>query len=893
MMTDHEARDYYWKLGAPYGFVPLLSPLVLVVGLPQVGLNLVTNVPWTKTITYHYTAFPLVAATLALSRRSDGCGGASDARGAAVSCSRRAACSVITTVTMGCVADRRPVPRLVAPHRRRPPRHRATRPRPDPRRRRRERHLQHRPAPQPAAPRSTRSRTRGCRGTSSATSESGARADRVGRSRRPAACSGRRGPRRCSTGSRRTDGSGWSSTPTTTCWRAASADVGRSRDDPRPRSARRRSAATPRSASAAAVLGRAHPQGGARWCATRRRRRSTVPPTARRATTTGPRRRSASERSVCAPPSRRTSRGAGATRRPAATVRARTRAWSMPRARRRAGAAGTQVTTSGRAPSAPRPRRRPSGHRASPARRGGRGTWPGPPPRGRRRRRRTGRPTSRPRAGAAPGGAGPRSAGRRRHRGSAGRPHPGHRAGSTRATRSSKRVGTAAPYRRPVTVTRWIAPESSSPSHPVGTVTGCPATTCSTTSTSSSATPSPPTSRRWSDPGRPGSGKTRVLTRRIAWRCATGRIEPDHVLAVTFTRKAAGELADRLRRSASSGRVDRRHHPRHRARAAAAPGRRPGPHPCPTCSSARSGSSLPLVGGRGPRGHRSPRWTSRARSSGPRPASSAPTATSPRPRPPGADASRRPSDVVADRRTSATRRRSAAGAWPTSTISSWWCGDALERDTEFAAAQRWRFRHLFVDEFQDISPAQLRLVRGWLGDRTDLCVVGDPDQAIYAFAGAESGFLSGFGAPSPAGGWCASHQLPLLTPRSWPRPRSLLADGGGRRPAGPGRLRVRARAHHHRVRRRRGRGRAASPARCATRTTGGTPWSEMAVLYRTNAQSAVFEEALGRADVPVPGARRGPVPRAPRGEARARRPPHRPHPVARARRSAITARPRS
>ena len=44
-----------------------------------------------------------------------------------------------------------------------------------------------------------------------------------------------------------------------------------------------------------------------------------------------------------------------------------------------------------------------------------------------------------------------------------------------------------------------------------------------------------------------GAGKTRVLTRRIAWRVATGRAEAKHVLAVTFTRKAAGELGERLR----------------------------------------------------------------------------------------------------------------------------------------------------------------------------------------------------------------------------------------------------------------------------------------------------------------------------------------------------------
>ena len=66
------------------------------------------------------------------------------------------------------------------------------------------------------------------------------------------------------------------------------------------------------------------------------------------------------------------------------------------------------------------------------------------------------------------------------------------------------------------------------------------------------------------------------------------------------------------------------------------------------------------------------------------------------------------------------------------------CADVLDREPEFAAAQRWRFRHLFVDEFQDASAAQFRLLRAWLGDRRDLCVVGDPDQAIYGFRGADA-----------------------------------------------------------------------------------------------------------------------------------------------------------
>mgnify|MGYP001122131752 CR=1 FL=1 len=47
------------------------------------------------------------------------------------------------------------------------------------------------------------------------------------------------------------------------------------------------------------------------------------------------------------------------------------------------------------------------------------------------------------------------------------------------------------------------------------------------------------------------------------------------------------------------------------------------------------------------------------------------------------------------------------------------CARALDTDDEFAATQRWRFRHLFVDEFQDVNPVQLRLLKGWLGERTE------------------------------------------------------------------------------------------------------------------------------------------------------------------------------
>src|SRR6185503_1965205 len=171
------------------------------------------------------------------------------------------------------------------------------------------------------------------------------------------------------------------------------------------------------------------------------------------------------------------------------------------------------------------------------------------------------------------------------------------------------------------------------------------------------------------------------------------------------------------------------------------------------------------------------------------------------------------------------------------------------RDGEFAAAQRWRFRHLFVDEFQDTSPAQLRLVRAWLGERTDLCVVGDPDQAIYAFAGGESGFLARFGRTFPGGEVVHLRTNYRCAPEIVAAAGALLADGGGRRPV------------VHSLRPPAGAptiteyededAEAREVARLARDShTGGRRWSELAVLYRTNAQSAAFEEAFARTDIP-------------------------------------------
>jgi len=72
------------------------------------------------------------------------------------------------------------------------------------------------------------------------------------------------------------------------------------------------------------------------------------------------------------------------------------------------------------------------------------------------------------------------------------------------------------------------------------------------------------------------------------------------------------------------------------------------------------------------------------------------------------------------------------------------CAGMIESEPQVARAIREQYRHFTVDEFQDVSPLQHRLLELWLGDRRDLCVVGDASQTVYSFAGADASFLLEF-----------------------------------------------------------------------------------------------------------------------------------------------------
>ena len=69
----------------------------------------------------------------------------------------------------------------------------------------------------------------------------------------------------------------------------------------------------------------------------------------------------------------------------------------------------------------------------------------------------------------------------------------------------------------------------------------------------------------------------------------------------------------------------------------------------------------------------------------------------------------------------------------------------MTQDTRFAEAQRWRHRHVLVDEFQDVNPLQFALLQSWLGPESSLVVVGDPNQAIYGWNGAKPELLDEIG----------------------------------------------------------------------------------------------------------------------------------------------------
>jgi DNA helicase-2/ATP-dependent DNA helicase PcrA len=346
-----------------------------------------------------------------------------------------------------------------------------------------------------------------------------------------------------------------------------------------------------------------------------------------------------------------------------------------------------------------------------------------------------------------------------------------------------------------------------------------------------------------------GSGKTRVLTRRIAHHVALGGIDARHVLALTFTRRAAGELCSRLaslgvREQVAAGTFHSLAYAQLR-RHWADRGVRP-----PALLSSKLRLLAPLM----------PR----------RPASEGGGASSARPS--------QPADVAAEiewakaRMVPPGRYESVAGPagrrplLPLAVVAGLYeryeedkrrrglidfddllllCALAMETDADFAARQRWRFRHLFVDEFQDVNPVQFRLLEAWRGDRPDLCVVGDPHQAIYSWNGADPSYLTGFPHRFPGAAVIRLDDNYRSSPQVLAVANAVIGGGRGLKAHEPDGPLPTVTSYPS------DREEAVGVARAVRRRHGsGKAWSELAILTRTNAQLVLFEEALRAAGIP-------------------------------------------
>ncbi|WP_267245948.1 ATP-dependent DNA helicase UvrD2 [Streptomyces sp. PR69] len=177
----------------------------------------------------------------------------------------------------------------------------------------------------------------------------------------------------------------------------------------------------------------------------------------------------------------------------------------------------------------------------------------------------------------------------------------------------------------------------------------------------------------------------------------------------------------------------------------------------------------------------------------------------------------------------------------------------LQDRHDIADQIRRQYQHFVVDEYQDVSPLQQRLLELWLGDRDSLCVVGDASQTIYSFTGATPDHLLNFRTRHPdatvvklvrdyrstpqvvhlangllgqARGRAAEHRLELISQRD-PGPEPVYTEYADEPAEAEGTAR-----------------------RIRDLIAAGVPAGEIAVLYRVNAQSEVYEQALADAGVP-------------------------------------------
>ena len=176
----------------------------------------------------------------------------------------------------------------------------------------------------------------------------------------------------------------------------------------------------------------------------------------------------------------------------------------------------------------------------------------------------------------------------------------------------------------------------------------------------------------------------------------------------------------------------------------------------------------------------------------------------------------------------------------------------FSREPEVLARWQERYRYLLVDEYQDTNLAQYRLLKLLAAKYRQLCVVGDPDQSIYRWRGADARNFQRFAEEFPDAEFYTleqnyrSHQGVLDAANAlikFNRPGRYAKDLWCERPAEIKPAVIRCFDERHEALR-------VAYAVQEARATYGLDYRDCAVLYRVNAQSRVFEEVLAGAGVP-------------------------------------------
>jgi DNA helicase-2/ATP-dependent DNA helicase PcrA len=341
-----------------------------------------------------------------------------------------------------------------------------------------------------------------------------------------------------------------------------------------------------------------------------------------------------------------------------------------------------------------------------------------------------------------------------------------------------------------------------------------------------------------------GSGKTTTITHRVANQVATGAFRSDEILAVTFTDKAAGEMRARLERLGVTGVRACTFHS-----AALGQLRFFAPEPIGKILASKA---LPLryIGNSLPRPYRfrpaadlatEVEWAKNRR-----------IAPADYVRSLGDHEPPIPKDLMVKVYRDYERRKADQGYVDFEDLIEM-AIRLFDADAGALEQVRDRYRSFTVDEYQDVNLLQQTLLDRWLGEREELCAVGDDYQSIYAFTGASPEHLLTMPTRFPGATVVRLEENYRSTPEVLEFANRLVPRLGGAEkvlratlPGGDAPVtRSFAEAEDEA---------AFIVDRIQELHAAGTPYEEMALLIRTNARSADFEEALTDAEIPSQGA---------------------------------------